>query len=606
MQLRHAANLGLKLRGMFILLLAFCLPLILHAQFVADGQTFVFDGVATTVSGINVGTNGNFTLLVVTNGARVTNNAGRVVIGVNATALSNHIAISGSGTLLKNNNDTYVGDNGSFNDLEVKDGATVTNSLCYVGHQSLSSNNTVLISDSDSSCKATMLYVGASNGRNNQLIVTNGGTMQCRQSTSIGLGFGANNVVVVTGANSVLTNGGAIHVGDYASNCLFMITNGGTAYSGNLSGLGMTGPASMNNLAVITDAGSSWTSTGTFYVGQNSSGNELDVLNGGKLTVATLSVGAFNAASNRLVLDGGTITVLTNASLNRYATLVLNAGMFTTPSLSIDPSEPRASQIIFRGGTLQSGSTGPLTNSTFVVGDGTNAAVFEMLSQPPNTGLHSFQNGLSISSNATLKGFGTIIANVSVQNGGMIMLGTTNIGTVTIRKSLNLNTGSTTSINLDPAAKASDKLIGISNLFFGGTLQLNNLSGPLAVGDAFKIFGATNYFGAFDALIPASPGDGLRWDTNELNLDGVLRIISAATPAPTFGTIAAANGNLTVIATGGVPYDPCYLLTSTNLTAPLIDWSCIVTNYFNASGSIHFTNTVLSTDSQHYFRLQVN
>ena len=61
-----------------------------------------------------------------------------------------------------------------------------------------------------------------------------------------------------------------------------------------------------------------------------------------------------------------------------------------------------------------------------------------------------------------------------------------------------------------------------------------------------------------------------------------------------------------VSASGGIPYDPCYLLTSTNLAAPVSDWSCIVTNYFDSTGATIFTNAIPADQTQQYFRLQVN
>jgi hypothetical protein len=44
------------------------------------------------------------------------------------------------------------------------------------------------------------------------------------------------------------------------------------------------------------------------------------------------------------------------------------------------------------------------------------------------------------------------------------------------------------------------------------------------------------------------------------------------------------DGNLVISANGGIPDDPCYLLTSTNLASLLSSWSCVATNYFNLSG----------------------
>src|SRR5205823_14155841 len=45
--------------------------------------------------------------------------------------------------------------------------------------------------------------------------------------------------------------------------------------------------------------------------------------------------------------------------------------------------------------------------------------------------------------------------------------------------------------------------------------------------NAFKLFSATNYVGAFATLNPA-PGPNLAWNTNTLATDGTLRVVSTA------------------------------------------------------------------------------
>jgi hypothetical protein len=137
-------------------------------------------------------------------------------------------------------------------------------------------------------------------------------------------------------------------------------------------------------------------------------------------------------------------------------------------------------------------------------------------------------------------------------------------------------------------------------------LQLTNVSGSYSAGQTFSLFAATNYSGAFATVMPASPGPGLRWDTNELSVDGVLRVFSTTAPTPVFGSVAAADGNLLISASGGIPYDPCYLLTSTNLATPVSDWSCVTTNYFDSTGATTFTNVISTDQTQQYFQLQVN
>src|SRR5882724_8652302 len=89
---------GLKFNGIFILLITLCLPTIVCAQFVADGQTAILDGVATNIAdNVTIGTNGSSTLLVITNASIVTN-SGMVAIGFNTAAANNRLAVSGAGS----------------------------------------------------------------------------------------------------------------------------------------------------------------------------------------------------------------------------------------------------------------------------------------------------------------------------------------------------------------------------------------------------------------------------------------------------------------------------------------------------------------------------
>jgi hypothetical protein len=58
--------------------------------------------------------------------------------------------------------------------------------------------------------------------------------------------------------------------------------------------------------------------------------------------------------------------------------------------------------------------------------------------------------------------------------------------------------------------------------------------------------------------------------------------------------------------TAGIPYDPCFLLTSTNLATPSSGWFPVATNYFDVTGTTSFTNLTTTGDPQRYFQPQVN
>ena len=83
-------------------------------------------------------------------------------------------------------------------------------------------------------------------------------------------------------------------------------------------------------------------------------------------------------------------------------------------------------------------------------------------------------------------------------------------------------------------------------------------------------------------------------------------MVSVPTTPPTIASVKLPNlTNVVINAAGGVPYEPVYLLTATNVALPLTNWVSLVTNNFNSSGNASFTNAIAPGEPQRYFRLQV-
>src|SRR5579863_10438080 len=117
------------------LLCLLLLPALVRAQLVADGQMNVLDGVATNLTGgIIIGTNGSFTLLVITNGTTVTNSGGNLIIGYNASAKTNRVVVTGVGSIWNNGAHSFtVGQNGSASELDILSGGVLQASGGSVG-----------------------------------------------------------------------------------------------------------------------------------------------------------------------------------------------------------------------------------------------------------------------------------------------------------------------------------------------------------------------------------------------------------------------------------------------------------------------------------------
>ena len=219
---------------------------------------------------------------------------------------------------------------------------------------------------------------------------------------------------------------------------------------------------------------------------------------------------------------------------------------------------------------------------------------------------------LTLASGQTLGGIGNVNGSLVVSAGATLSPAGTNTlmginsgayGTGVIAASGAIALNGTTIIKLNGSG-TNDEVQAGAGLTYGGTLNLANISGsPLAAGNSFQIFNAASYSGSFVSLMPATPGTGLAWDTTQLNI-GILNVVAASTQ-PVIGSVAVSGGNLIFNGTGGTPSGTYYVLTSTNVAAPLPDWTPVATNTFDASGNFSVTNAVDSNSTQQYYLLKV-
>jgi len=138
-------------------------------------------------------------------------------------------------------------------------------------------------------------------------------------------------------------------------------------------------------------------------------------------------------------------------------------------------------------------------------------------------GIQTGTGAVTVAQDGTLAGKGTIPAATTVQSGGTLQPGdpfvtTTNIGTLTLG-SLNLLAGSKTNMEINRPLVTTDKVSCTSAVVFGGTLNLT-ITGTPQAGDQFTLFTGTSYSGSFSDIVPATPGDGLKWTFT----NGILKV----------------------------------------------------------------------------------
>lgn len=209
-------------------------------------------------------------------------------------------------------------------------------------------------------------------------------------------------------------------------------------------------------------------------------------------------------------------------------------------------------------------------------------------------------DAVTVASGALLGGTGIISGPVTVQSGGTLAPGNS-IGTLTISNSLTLQAGSTTRMEVNASTLANDTVRGLSSVSYGGTLAVINLAGTPAPGQSFPIFKTTTASGNFSSLAPQLTG-GMRWRFDPVS--GVLSVV-ATNSQPRFAVLNRAGTNLVMQVTNGAPGVTNYILTSTNLARPRTNWTRLVTNVFDISGKVMFTNALNPATPQRFYLISV-
>lgn len=158
---------------------------------------------------------------------------------------------------------------------------------------------------------------------------------------------------------------------------------------------------------------------GTVSLGRFATAQGTLEVSGGTLDLAASSLYIGREGSGTAIFSNGTAlveTVIIAASNTASGSLQLRGGALTTGRLNA--TRPSA-QIQFSSGTLVVTQATTIANSVaFIIGNGTQPATLQL-----DGGTHSFANGLVISSNATLRGTGTVVGTITVLPGGSNQLG---------------------------------------------------------------------------------------------------------------------------------------------------------------------------------------
>ena len=240
----------------------------------------------------------------------VISNRGRVsfsfhYIGYNSTSSNNSVLVTGPGSAWSNTfGNIVVGAHGSANSLIVSNGGQVVNSLFGYGYVGLwGSNNVVVITGSNSTWKGNdQFYVGW-DGASNSVVVENGGQLTSADSVVGVDATGAHNRIVVSGTGSAWTNTGEFRFGSLGGDNYLVITNGGAVFNDS-PGFMLGGSFASDNRVLVAGTGSLWSTTGGIFIGSHGGGNSLVISNGGRAVCSVGSVGSSTGNSNSVLVTG--------------------------------------------------------------------------------------------------------------------------------------------------------------------------------------------------------------------------------------------------------------------------------------------------------------
>jgi T5SS/PEP-CTERM-associated repeat protein len=230
---------------------------------------------------------------------------GSLTLGPDAGLDRSRLGVGNGGTLTVTGT-TVAGLNGAETAIGITDGGTMLADVLEIGKIASSVGNSVTVDGPASALEITSGFLGITVGiasTDNRLTISNGGSVRS-SSNSLGFLIGADgNAAIVTGAGSSWTSI-RTEVGVRGNNNAISILDGGTMSTTSIS-LGLLRSANANQLA-ISGANSLLSVTqGDLIIGRSGSDNTLTVENGGKVTAAAGLVLGLGSGGNRAEIRGG-------------------------------------------------------------------------------------------------------------------------------------------------------------------------------------------------------------------------------------------------------------------------------------------------------------
>jgi autotransporter-associated beta strand protein len=397
--------------------------------------------------------------------------------------------------------------------------------------------------------------------------------------------YGLANAALALNGDSAYCLNGSMTVGEISGNSTAYLT--GTAWT--VGGRNTTA----NFAGVITGNSITKVGTGTWILSGDNTYTGTTTISGGALQIG--------AGGNSGLLGTGNVTDNAALVFNRFdsvicSNLISGAGSLTQAGngvLILTAANTYSGATYVTAGILALTNAASIANSTNI--NPSNGGIFDV------SGTTSHM--MTLSSGKKISGDGQVNGNFTIASGATLAPGNNDLGALIFSNSLTLNSGSKTILNVSHDNQTNNVISVTGTFTFGGTLIVSNADDLLQGGDTFQLFNAPSFIGNFSGITLPVLSPGLYWDTSTLKIDGTIRV-GIETP-PVIGNVGLSGGNFILTGTGGITNGIYYVLASTNIAAPLTNWTRLLTNRFDSSGNFNFTNPAATNALQSFYLLQL-
>ena len=397
--------------------------------------------------------------------------------------------------------------------------------------------------------------------------------------------YGLANAALALNGDSAYCLNGSLTVGEISGNSTsYLTTTAWTVGSRNTTA---------NFAGVITGNSITKVGTGTWILSGDNTYPGTTTISGGALQIG--------AGGNSGLLGTGNVTDNAALVFNRFDSVICSNPISGTGSLTqagagvlmLTAANTYSGATHVTAGTLALTNAASIANSTNI--NLSNGGIFDV----SGTTSHA----MTLSSGKMISGDGQVNGNFTVASGATLAPGNNDLGSLTFSSALTLNAGSTTILNVSHDSQTNNFVFVAGTFTWGGALVVTNVDDPLQAGDAFQLFNGPSFMGNFSSLALPTLTPGLYWGTNTFKTDATIRVLTEAPPV--IENLSIVNGKLAMSGTGGVTNGTYYVLTTTNLAAPVMNWTRSLTNQFDGNGNFNFSNILNSPASQTFYRLLV-